>query len=173
MRIIGPRPVERNGLRGFVTTFHFGNTHSQPAKGESDAKYAHDDSVYENNLTFGAGYAVAQEECQPLRKHQNAPTESVSDTISVTNSHSPDPSSHQVNSPASTSSPEPGTPFQAKASEDNGATGSDREVPTDCMTGEVSRVDAGRTASATSENGRDSVERHAPHSHASRNGEGA
>lgn len=28
MRIIGPRPVERNGLRGFVTTFHFGNTHS-------------------------------------------------------------------------------------------------------------------------------------------------
>lgn len=28
LRIIGPRPVERNGLRGFVTTFHFGNTHS-------------------------------------------------------------------------------------------------------------------------------------------------
>ncbi len=28
MRIIGPRPVERNGLRGFVTTFQFGNTHS-------------------------------------------------------------------------------------------------------------------------------------------------
>lgn len=28
MRIIGPRPVERNGLRGFVTTFEFGNTHS-------------------------------------------------------------------------------------------------------------------------------------------------
>lgn len=51
MRIIGPRPVEHNGLRGFVTTFHFGNTHS------------------------------------------------------------PDTSPRQVNSPASTSSPEPGTPF--------------------------------------------------------------
>lgn len=40
---------------------------------------------------------------------------------------------------------------QAKASEDNGATGSDSEVPTDSMAGEASRVDAGRTASATSE----------------------
>jgi hypothetical protein len=40
---------------------------------------------------------------------------------------------------------------QAKASEDNGATGSDSEVPADCMAGEASRVDAGRTASATSE----------------------
>ncbi|TDR28886.1 hypothetical protein DES43_15610 [Aquamicrobium defluvii] len=28
LRIIGPRPVEHNGLRGFVTTFEFGNTHS-------------------------------------------------------------------------------------------------------------------------------------------------
>lgn len=28
LRITGPRPVEKNGLRGFVTTFHFGNTHS-------------------------------------------------------------------------------------------------------------------------------------------------
>lgn len=54
--------------------------------------------------------------------------------------------------------------FQAKASEDNGATGSDSEVPTDCMAGEVSRVDAGRTASATSENGRDGSERRATNS---------
>lgn len=54
MRIIGPRAVERNGLRGFETTFHFGN------------------------------------------------------------SHSPDPS-HQVNSPASPPSPEPGTPFSSQA----------------------------------------------------------
>ncbi|GAA2817027.1 hypothetical protein EDC40_103681 [Aminobacter aminovorans] len=41
--------------------------------------------------------------------------------------------------------------FQAKASEDNGATGKATMRPADCMTGEVSRVDAGRTASATSE----------------------
>lgn len=48
--------------------------------------------------------------------------------------------------------PETADEFQAKASEDNGATGSvNAEVPSDCMTGEVSRVDAGRTASATSE----------------------
>lgn len=41
--------------------------------------------------------------------------------------------------------------FQAKASEDNGATGEATMRPADSMTGEVSRVDAGRTASATSE----------------------
>lgn len=43
--------------------------------------------------------------------------------------------------------------FQAKASEDNGATVLQDEMreAADCMTGEVSRVDAGRTASATSE----------------------
>lgn len=40
---------------------------------------------------------------------------------------------------------------QAKASEDNGATGEATMRPADCMTGEASRVDAGRTASATSE----------------------
>lgn len=47
----------------------------------------------------------------------------------------------------------PDTEFQAKASEDNGATvpGPAVESPADCMAGEVSRVDAGRTASATSE----------------------
>ena len=48
--------------------------------------------------------------------------------------------------------PETAIQFQAKASEDNGATGYSRtEAKADCMTGEVSRVDAGRTASATSE----------------------
>ncbi len=41
--------------------------------------------------------------------------------------------------------------FQAKASEDNGATGKATMRRADCMTGEVSRVDAGRMASATSE----------------------
>lgn len=43
--------------------------------------------------------------------------------------------------------------FQAKASEDNGATVPQDEMrkAADCMAGEVSRVDAGRTASATSE----------------------
>lgn len=55
--------------------------------------------------------------------------------------------------------------FQAKASEDNGATGRVRdETPADSVAGEVSRVDAGRTASATSENGRDGSERRAPYS---------
>lgn len=41
--------------------------------------------------------------------------------------------------------------IQAKASEDNGATGKATMRPADRMTGEVSRVDAGRAASATSE----------------------
>ncbi|WP_019170700.1 hypothetical protein [Pseudaminobacter salicylatoxidans] len=41
--------------------------------------------------------------------------------------------------------------FQAKASEDNGATGEATMRPADGMAGEVSRVDVGRTASATSE----------------------
>jgi len=50
-----------------------------------------------------------------------------------------------------TNSPGTATKFQAKASEDNGATGTAIRVPSDSMTGEVSRVDAGRTASATSE----------------------
>lgn len=40
LRIIGPRPVERNGLRGFVTTFHFGNTHSPAALLPSEANTA-------------------------------------------------------------------------------------------------------------------------------------
>lgn len=59
----------------------------------------------------------------------------------------------------------PVLPFQAKASEDNGATGRARdETPADRMAGEASRVDAGRTASATSEHGRDGSERRAPNS---------
>lgn len=45
----------------------------------------------------------------------------------------------------------PATEFQAKASEDNGATGKATMRPADSMTGEAGRVDAGRTASATSE----------------------
>ena len=45
-----------------------------------------------------------------------------------------------------------GMESQAKASEDNGATGPAMNVcPADCVAGEASRVDAGRTASATSE----------------------
>ena len=50
--------------------------------------------------------------------------------------------------------------FQAKASEDNGSiTGGAGAVA-----GEVSRVGAGRTAPATSDDGRDSLERQAPNS---------
>lgn len=39
LRIIGPLPVEHNGLRGFVTTFEFGNTHSvaPPPPGATEA----------------------------------------------------------------------------------------------------------------------------------------
>lgn len=59
----------------------------------------------------------------------------------------------------------PALESQAKASEDNGATGRARdETPADCVAGEASRVDAGRTASATSEHGRDGSERRAPYS---------
>jgi hypothetical protein len=58
----------------------------------------------------------------------------------------------------------PDAEFQAKASEDNGATGEATMRPADSMTGEVSRVDAGQTASATSEHGRDGSERRAPYS---------
>lgn len=61
----------------------------------------------------------------------------------------------------------PATNSRAKASEDNGATGTAVWVPSDCMAGEVSRVDAGRTASATSENGRDGSERRATNPHSS------
>jgi hypothetical protein len=54
---------------------------------------------------------------------------------------------------------------EAKASEDNGATVPALSyVPADCVAGEASRVDAGRTASATSEHGRDSRQRPAPDS---------
>lgn len=75
------------------------NSNPQPTKGESDAKSAHDDSVYEKLLTIGAGpvsgaaFAAAKEtgettECQPSHGIQNAPAESAADTISATNSHS-------------------------------------------------------------------------------------
>lgn len=53
--------------------------------------------------------------------------------------------------------------FQAKASDDNGATDrADDEKRRDSLTGDASRLVSGRTETATSEHGRDSRERLAP-----------
>lgn len=61
----------------------------QPTKGESDAKSAHDDSVFEEHLIDRRRQDAARAERQQPIGHENAPVESAADTISATNSNSP------------------------------------------------------------------------------------
>ena len=113
LRIIGPRPVERNGLRGFVTTFHFGNTHS------------------------------------------------------------PDSSSHQVNSPASTSSPGPGTNSSRSALSAGSDGNPSKPSPADgCVKMDGASTPVPDRPDAKSACIRAEAGQAVSHSHASRNGEG-
>lgn len=63
----------------------------KPTKGESDAKSAHDDSVFEEHLIDRRRQDAARAERQQPIGHENAPVESAADTISTTNPNSQRP----------------------------------------------------------------------------------
>lgn len=85
---VGTAPDENPAQDDAVATASSTDSNPQPTKGESDAKSAHDDSVFEEHLIGRRRQDAATAERQQPTEHENAPTESAADTISATNSNS-------------------------------------------------------------------------------------